>query len=344
MPERDLPTGTAEAPDTAKSYDEAVEDISNLLGDPDEDPAEDDEEKAKAGPDDSDEDSDGAEDVDDDLNDEDDPDSDGQSELKGGRFAPDSAKVKMQDGRVITVKELRDHADTRIKEFQREWTKKTTEHSKEKEEFAQERQQVSQYAQSLSQFREYAAWFAENHMPKRPEPFTGNAMSDPAGYLQWSQQEAQWQRMQDAYNQFQLQKQAEDQNKTQESQIKGQQRLRTEAAKLAEKFPVLNNPEKRTAFWSRLEAGAEKYFGITADEVRSVGDHRMIVALHAAVRMKQVAEKAPQVKDELKKRPQAGKRLEPQAQGKRDQQARTERLRREGTFEAGVSALESFNL
>jgi hypothetical protein len=336
MPARDLPTGTAEAPDTAKSYDEAVEDISNLLGDPDEDPAEDDEEKAKAGPDDSDEESDGAEDVE--TDDAEDPDG-SEPEVKGGRFAPDSAKVTLEDGTVITVAELK-----RNNLFQRDYTKKTTEHSEAVKAFEAERQQVSQYAQSLSQFREYAAWFAENHMPKRPEPFAGNAMSDPAGYLTWSQQETQWQRMQDAYNQFQLQKQAEDQNKTQESQIKGQQRLRTEAAKLADKFPVLNNPEKRTAFWSRLEAGAEKYFGITADEVRSVGDHRMIVALHAAVRMKQVAEKAPQVKDELKKRPQAGKRLEPQAQGKRDQQARTERLRREGTFEAGVSALESFNL
>lgn len=343
----DLPEGTAQ-PDPVKSEDDLIGDISNLLDDPETDPIEDeDTAKAEDATDEPDEDSEDedSEDVDDDLDDADDDESDGQSEIKGGRFAPDSAKVKMPDGRIISVKELREFSDTRVKEFQRDYTKSKQELADDRKAIEAQKAEVSQYAQSLNQSREYLAWFAETHMPKKPEPFSGNPIADPTGYLEWQHKQNQWQALNEAYQTFQQQKEAEDQRKTGETQQQAQQRLKSEADALSEAFPVLKNPDKRRGFWDRLETGANKYFGISAEEVRSVSDHRIVKALHAAVKQRRLEEKAPQVREEVK-RPVAksAKRLDRTAQDAKQRQARSERLRRDGTFEAGVAALESFDL
>lgn len=343
----DLPEGTAQPTPTE---DDLIGDISDILSDPDDDdldPAED-QEPAKAA--DADEDDDesedaDAEDVDDDLTDEDDEDSDGQSEVKGGRFAPDSAKVKMPDGRVISVGELREFSETRVKEFQRDYTQKQQAVAEDRKAVEAERSEISQYAQALNQSREYLAWFAETHMPKQPEPFTGNPMSDPAGYLEHQHKMEQWRAMNDAYQTFQQQKEQESQRLQGETQQQAQQRLKSEADKLAERFPVLNNPEKRRGFWERLETGANKYFGISADEVRSVADHRIVEALHAAVKQRRLEEKAPQVREEVGRRPvKSGRRADNRAQDARKRQVLSERLRKDGSLESGIAVLESFDL
>jgi hypothetical protein len=334
MPEpRDLPTGTAEDSD---AYDSQVEDISNLLEDPETDPQEKDQDQAKAGPDDDE--SEVAEDVD--TEDAEDPDGSDEPDLKGGRFAPDSAKVTLEDGTVTTVAELkRGHL------YQRDYTKKTTEVAELRKSVEAKDAEVSQYAQALNQSREYLAWFAETKMPKRPEPFQGNPIADPAGYLQHQHAENQWRDMQEAFQAFQMQRQQEEQRFHQEQSLKGQEKLRTEGQKLAEAFPVLKDTTKRQAWFERLENGAAKYFGISAEEVRSVGDHRMLKALYAAVDRERIREKAPQVKEEVHKRPiGSGKRLDPKATGSRGKQVRSERLRNSGSFNDGVAALMDLDL
>lgn len=344
--ESDLPEGTAQP--APKSEEDLIGDLSNLLEDPETDPQESEEPAKAEDPDDeSDDDSedDDAEDVDDELTDEDDEDSDGQPDMKGGRFAPDSAKVKMPDGRVITVGELREFSDTRVKEFQRDYTKSKQELADERKTVEAQKTEVGQYAQSLNQAREYLAWFAETHMPKKPEPFTGNPIADPTGYLEWQHKQNQWQALNEAYQTFQQQKEAEDQRKTGETQQQAQARLKQEADALSEAFPVLKNPDKRRGFWERLETGANKYFGISAEEVRSVADHRIVKALHAAVKQKRLEEKAPQVRDEVKRpAPKSSKRLDPKAQAAQQRKVRSERLRQDGSLEAGAAVLESFDL
>lgn len=338
--------GTAEVIPAEKSFDDSVEDISNLLGDPETDPAEDDQDQAKADDAEPDDESDEAEaeDVDEDSDDSDDTDEDGQP-VKGGRFAPDSAKVKMPDGRVITVGELREFGDSRAKDFQRAFTEKSTAHARDVEAFKAEKSEVEQYAQSLSQYRDYLSWFAETNMPKDPGQWTGNAIADPAGFIKWQEDAARFRSVQEAYRAFQMQKEEDAKHKQRKSEQDGQTRLQGEARKLEEAFPVLRNPDKRRGFWERLEAGASKYFGISADEVRTVADHRMIKALHAAVDRERLREKAPQVREEIKRPiPKSGHRADPKAQGAREKQVRSERLRRDGSLEAGIAALESFDL
>src|SRR5688500_16103369 len=105
---------------TPPTEDQLVEDISNLLDDPTPDPVEDEPDEAAAPPEDDDPLGLGAEDVDADTPEE--PDGSEEPEIKGGRFAPDTAKVTLEDGTVITVAELK-----RNNLFQRDYTRKRQE-------------------------------------------------------------------------------------------------------------------------------------------------------------------------------------------------------------------------
>src|SRR5690349_21572008 len=125
MPDSNLSATAETEVTTPKSYDEQVSGLSNLLSDPETDPAtvETDEPAAPV-----DDDPDGlkeivAEDVEEPTDDTDDPDGP-SAEVKGGRFAPDSAKVKLDSGETITIADLKGRVDKRVKEFQRDYTEK----------------------------------------------------------------------------------------------------------------------------------------------------------------------------------------------------------------------------
>lgn len=330
---------------TPQTYDEHVEDISKLLGDPEPDPAESAEEEAATSEPTDVEDDDplGLEVEAEDVGEEDDEETDGseEPEIKGGRFAPDTAKVTLDDGTVITVADLK-----RNNLFQRDYTKKTTELKAEKEAFDAERDSFSQQAQSLDQFIEYAAWHAEQFLPKQPEPFKGNRIADPMGYLEWSQKNDEWQAHVQAYQAFQQQRQIAQQREAGETQKQAEARLAKERDALLKAIPVLKDPVKGQQTWNAIVSGAAEHYGITAEEVNTVGDHRMLVALRDALAYRRIKAKAPQVQAQVAAKPamKPGKRAPTQEGPTKERQARSERLRQTGSIDDAVALLSSFNL
>lgn len=330
---------------TPQTFDENVEDISKLLGDPEPDPAESAEEEAADTEPEAVEDDDPlgldveAEDVGED--DAEETDGSDEPEIKGGRFAPDTAKVTLEDGTVITVADLK-----RNNLFQRDYTKKTTELKAEKDAFEQERTSFSQQAQSLDQFREYAAWYAEQFLPKQPEPFKGNRINDPMGYLEWSQKNDEWQAHVQAYQAFQQQGQIAQQQKLGETQKQAEARLARERDALLKAMPVLKDPVKGKQTWEAIVAGAQEQYGITAEEVNTVGDHRMLVALRDALAYRRIKAKAPQVQAQVAAKPamKPGKRVATNTAPQKERQARSEQLRKTGSIDDAVALLSSFNL
>jgi hypothetical protein len=340
-----MPTDNLSAPaepvavPSPQSEEELISDISNLLDDPSPDPVEEPEEAAAAPAEDDDPLGLGAEDVDADATAEAGDESD-EPEIKGGRFAPDSAKVTLDDGTVTTIAELK-----RGTLFQRDYTKKTQELSKEKETFEAERQQVSQYAQQLDQSREYLTWYAEQFLPKQPGPFTGDARQDPQAFIEWQQDVAKWQTHAQAWQQFQQSKQDEEQRKSGETQKQMQERHKREAEALFKAIPVLKDPAKGKQVWDNIVSGATQ-LGFTAEEVNGITDHRMILALRKAIAYDRIKSSAPKVQQEVTKRPVVnnGRRAPANQQVQREKQARTERLRSDPSFENGVAALMDFDL
>jgi hypothetical protein len=328
----------------AQTFDEQVEDLSNLLGDPETDLPEDDQDEAAA-PETAEEEEDPlfAEDDAEDVGTEDaeDPDGSDVPEIKGGRFAPDSAKVTLDDGTVITVADLK-----RNNLFQRDYTRKTTELTAEREQVTALRSEVDQYAQSLNQSREYLAWYAETHLPKDPGRFAGDPVRDPVAYMQWQQQRDTWLEHQQAYQAFQQQKADEEQRKSGETQKQAQARLQREREALLAKIPVLKDPVKGPEAWNTLVRGAIEHYGYTADEINTKSDHRDAVMLRDALAYRRIKAAAPKVQEKVRQpapvRP--GKRAAPEARETQGRKVRSERLRNSGSFEDGVAALQDFDL
>jgi hypothetical protein len=329
----------------AQTYDEQVQDLSNLLEDPATDLPEEDQDEAAAPvePEAEEEDPLFADDDAEDVGTEDADETDGseEPEIKGGRFAPDSAKVTLDDGTVITVADLK-----RNNLFQRDYTKKTTEMAAEREQLTSLRSEVDQYAQSLNQSREYLAWYAETHLPKDPGRFAGDPVRDPVAYMQWQQQRDAFLEHQQAYQVFQQQKVEDEQRKSGETQKQTQVRLQREREALLKAIPVLKDPVKGPEAWNTLVRGAIEHYGYTADEINTKSDHRDAVMLRDALAYRRIKAAAPKVQEKVRQpapvRP--GRRPPTDVREQQGRQARSERLRNSGRFEDGVAALQDFDL
>lgn len=320
--------------DDAPTFDQQVEELSNLLPDPDEDLHDKTEDEAAAEGDDDPE----AEDVGEEADENDDEPTE---EIKGGRFAPDTAKVTLEDGSVITVAELK-----RNNLFQRDYTKKTTEHAEAVKAFEARRAEVDQYAQSLNQSRDYLAWYANTFLPKAPEPFQGSPETDPLGYMQWQQQRDQYLTHQQAFEKFAADKKAEDERKAGETRQQMTERLAREKDALLSAVPTLKDPVKGKALVESWQRGAEEHYGVTPQEFQAIADHRFMVVLRDALAYRRLKAKAPEVQKEVAAKPtiKGGKRGAPREASAKQKQVRSEQLRQTGSFDAGVKALMDLDL
>lgn len=329
----DLPQGTA-TDVSALDFDQGVEGITDLLNDSDVNPGEnavvneaaETETEAEG-------DKPKAEDEDEALVIEDDPDSedeaDGPGEIKGGQFAPDSAKVTLEDGTVISIADLK-----RNNLFQRDYTAKTTAFKAEME---AERAARQQEAQALAQQRDFVLSVAERYLP--PRPTQDMIDSDLVGY--WKAKEA-WEEI----GHLQALQQQDLQQKAHEEQIRHQQTVRYEVEQLREKLPHLREQGKMEQFKTEVFEALAPY-GFSPDEVGSVVDHRMLLVAKDIVRLQKALKKAPQVKEQVQQKPKlisGGKRMDPKARTSLEAKGRAEQLRKSGSMDAGIAALMDLDL
>lgn len=325
MPDSDLPQGTAE--DSTLSFNDGVDAISNLIEDLETDPQDTVEAsyEAEAG------------DTPDEATQEDAEDPDGSEPLKGGRFAPDSAKVTLDDGTVVTVSELK-----RNNLFQRDYTRKTTELKTERDAFAQQRSELDKHAQSLAQQRDFILSAAQKFIPQPPSRELLN--SDPLAFMQ---AKADYEERMQVFNQLAYQQQTERGRQT-EQQVEATSQLRQEESRrLLEAIPEFKDRNVYQSFWNdAVDTMASKY-GFTKTEIEETLDHRFYVAMRDLVKYHKALKQAPKVKQEVEKKPQmlsGSRRMDPKAKTSREAQQRAENLRKSGSFDAGVAALMDLNL
>ena len=330
--------------DAPKSEAELVSDIADLLDDdPVTDPAPKSEDQAKAAADDEGDEPeiDVTEDVEDEAEAED-PDGSQDAEIKGGRFAPDSAKVTLDDGTVITVADLK-----RNNLFQRDYTKKTTELAAEREQITYRKSELDQLAQSLTQLAERLTVFSPKYLPQPPEPFAGTPDTDPIGYMRYMQQRERYEEAVAEFNGIQhgTSQLTEAQWRQQEDQA--QQTWATEAATLVERDKFFADPKKvKTFFEDAVSIGAEAW-GLSAEDIGALRTHKAFLVLRDAVRYRKALAKAPEVNKQVQAKPVVaigGRRADPNTKVSAQKQARSERLRREGSFQAGVASLMDLDL
>lgn len=332
MPEATSPEGTAD--DTALSVDQGVDAISDLLDDPVKPEPVEDEGQETDEPDDNDEEDAG----DDDTNAEDGEDTDEPDEVAaGGKFVSKDAKVRLDDGTVISVGDL-----ARNNLFQRDYTRKSEEVKAERLAVQADRDRMNEIAKALVQQREFMLQYSQQRLPK--DPPREMLQTDPIGY--W-QQKADYEDAQKEQSTLEYHRQSEMQRMAQEAEEALVNFKSNEAKQLFEKVPEFRKPEVYNQFWTKATKVMSEKYGIPAEELSEAFDHRYYLIMRDLVRMHDANEKAPSVKQQLQQKPtiiKGGKRTDPKGQATRQAQARAEELRKTGSFDAGVRALMDFNL
>jgi hypothetical protein len=334
MADNNLPTnpGPVDAP-----ADDPIERIADLL---DEDQETDlpEEGEAEPEPDDGDE---PEIDVSEETDEGDEPDG-SQDDIKGGRFAPDSAKVTLSDGSVITVAELK-----RNNLFQADYTRKTTEHAREIETFRAEKAATDQRAQELAQYAEYIDWYSQNYLPKAPE-FQGTPDADPIGYMKYMQQMEEFNKAQGLLNYFRTERNRLTEQTTAEQRQQAQQAFANELTALSSEDPKFwGDTDKMKTFVGELIEKGGEWWGLTKEDLGTLRTSKQWKIVRDALRYRKAVAKAPEAKKQAQARPvlaNGGRRADPNAKVSAQKQARSERLRRDGSFQNGVAALMDLDL
>lgn len=327
--------------DDAPTEAAVLSDIADLLDDPATDPVKRGEDTAKAAPDDDGDepDIDVTEDVEQDDADEDDNGS--EAEIKGGRFAPDTAKVTLEDGSVITVADLK-----RNNLFQRDYTKKTTELSAEREQITARKSEVDQQAQSLAQYSERLTEFAQTYLPQPPAPFTGTPQTDPIGYMENMERVRQYEAAVMKFQAIDQERSHLTQQQQHEWSRQADAHFASEMQQLEQKDRFFADNAKAKAFLEEVVTKGGEWWGISAEDIPTLRTAKQWLILRDALRYRKALAKAPEVNKQVQAKPAArpGKRADPRARVSAERNARSERLRTDGSLESFTAAIMDLDL
>lgn len=260
--------------------------------------------------------------------------SDDEIESDQGRFVSDNAKVRLADGTVTTIADLKAGS---LKNA--DYTQKTQAVAEKERTLTVQSERVKQQEQQVTEQAAYVADLIRSIVPTAPDPEL--LKTDPMGYFQAEASFKQWTAHLEYLDQ---QKQKTAEAAQAEATEKAQQRAKAEWDALVSKVPALKD-EKRAASWfGDIEAYATAE-GYTIDELKGViaRDHRQMVTLRkAALWDKLQANKAKAKTPTGEVRPpvqKGGKRDNPGAGKARVASAAMERLNQTGSVRDGVAAL-----
>jgi hypothetical protein len=265
---------------------------------------------------------------------------DGQQDYASGKFAADTASVRLKDGTVISVQDLK-----RGYLAQASFTRSTQELAKERETLASKASEVESTAQALKQQRDFLLQASQQFLPQPPDQSMVDQSSpnfDPIGYMRAkADYDAKVQSLQNLHQMSQ----AEQARLMQEQQAQKQERRKEEAAKLLEIMPEFSKPGVHEKFWAEAVDVMADY-GFSEEEMNNTIDHRVYKLYRDLAKYKRARNYKPAAKDSLQTKPvlTGKKRMDPTEKVSREKQVRHEQLRKTGSFDAGVSALMDLDL
>lgn len=330
--DRDRAEAPADADDL--SFDEGVEEISDLISPDDTDP---DDEIGSEETDDAIDDDGESDDLDDDdnLDEEIDEDEETEDETADPTLAPEDALVQMKDGRKIPVSELRDYADNRVTEMQRQFTKTQTEYSERSK-------RLDEATGIISQERDYLIALLEQLQPRMPDKSMRE--SDPFGYQNALQDFQEF-----AQHSQQLRAGLEQQRQHAEQQRAetAQRHMAQEQDILLQKMPDLRDATKAQAFHSEIAQYVSDLGGDPAI-IDQVDNHLFFLVVKDALAFRKLKSGASKKAQKAVEGKPKMLRQKPRRRGdnkvSRQKRNADRRLRETGSFDAGVAALENLDL
>lgn len=335
MSERDLPEGTAD--DGALSFADGADAIENLL-DPVTDLQTDNEGSEEAedvegaeGPDDE------SEAIDDEADEEGEQDEDGpQDSYSRGKFAADDAKVVLDDGTTISVAELK-----RNNLFQRDYSRKTEELKRVREDVEAKAARTSEQENALSQQFDILSAYVSRRIPQPPP--REMMSTDPLGYME---AKAAYDEHMQELQQLEHVRQAHLAQNAEQQKAEYQRNLQAEMQKTREALPFLKDEKRWEGFRNEAANALLNHYRFTREEMAGLNDHRMMMVLHDAMAFRKLKANSAKTAEAIQGKPKL--KMPPTKQsvpagrmGNRDVRAKADALRKSGSFEDGVAAIES---
>lgn len=273
--------------------------------------------------------------------DEDDAEEDSESEESEedtDEASPEPFMV-LEDGTEISEEEAK-----RGYLRQADYTKKTQELAQDRKQLAQAWQQRAQEREVLAENLNLAISVVEPTLAELAGTDWDRLAREDA--YEYAEKRALYDQAQARYNQLTEQGRAVLQQQQQEQEAQRKQRQAMEAKRLQMAFPDLADPTKANAFRGRLRDYAQNVVRLSPQEAGSIVDHRMVILMEKARRYDELQKSGlssarKKVSKSPKRAMKPGKptsEVDRQAQRTKQQRAN---LRRTGTVDAAVAALES---
>lgn len=327
--------------DEALSFDGGADAISDLLADPVTDLSEEDQGQQEATEEAETEGNEPEEEATEEASEEEATEQEeGGPGYESGKFAADTANVRLKDGTVISVQDLK-----RGYLSQSSFTRGTQENAREREALASQRAEVEQTAQGLKAQRDFLLQVSQQYVPQPPDESLINQNSANYDPIRYMSEKADYDRRIGTLTQLQQAAQAEQARAAQEQQQKQKETQAREAQLLLEAMPELKKPEVYKKFWSdAVETMAE--YGFTQEEMDATLDHRVYFLFRDLAAYRRARKNIPNVKQAVQSKPvlSGKKRMDPKVKSSRESQVRSENLRKTGSFESGVNALMDLDL
>ena len=323
--------------DEPLSYDDGVEKIADLIADPETDLQEEDQGQEEA----TEEVAEGEEpEAAEEATDEEETEGKDGPGYESGKFAADTANVRLKDGTVISVQDLK-----RGFLAQASFTRGTQELAKERETLASTKAEVEQHARTLQAQRDFILQVSQRFLPQPPDERLldqSSANFDPIRYMALK---ADYDKKVGELSELQNAAQGHQARLTQEQQRTQNELRERESKLLVEAMPELKKPEVYTKFWTEAVDTMTEY-GFSAEEMDASIDHRLYRVYRDLAAYRRARKNLPAVKQAVQSKPvlTGKKRMDPKAKSSRESQVRGEHLRKTGDFDAGVRALMDLDL
>src|SRR5512139_1949716 len=306
------------------SFDDGVNAISDLIGDPETDLAEQDQGQKEATESDAEGDEPEAEEAE--ATDEEGAEKDDGPGYESGKFAADTANVRLKDGTVISVNDLK-----RGYLSQASFTRGTQENAREREALASQKAEIEQYARTLQQQRDFILQASQQFLPQAPDESLLDANSPNYDPLRYMSAKADYDKRVGTLTQIQHLSQAEQARMTQEQQRIQKEVRDREAKLLVETMPELKKPEVYNKFWNEAVDTMAEY-GVSPEEMDAALDHRFYKIYRDLAAYRRARKNMPAAKQAVESKPvlTGQRRMDPKNKTSREKAARAEQLRKTG--------------
>src|SRR6056300_672140 len=254
----------------------------------------------------------------------------------------DDLEIELEDGEKTTLKDLKE-AKKQAVEFQRDYTRKTTELSQARDSFAKEQAEVAQkLAEQARSEREYNAQILQNFLPQKPDPRM--IEEDPIGY---QQSMAYYDHAMEQYHGLRQRLEYDKQQREEQLLQADEEFLQQQKRTLLERMPELKDPKRYQSFVSDINNVFAKSYGFSQAELSTVRDARFAEVMRDAIAYRKLQESKPKAKAKLEGKPKmlrGSKRQSPNATRVKAAQQRKQKLMQTGSLEDAVNSLMDFDL